>query len=81
MRATKTRVVDELYERQSRMLDIKDRLPLVRQIEKRVLGRTSLSVSGSMVAAHRAAQQRLKGWKIGPSHYVNQDLRDVWLAQ
>ena len=24
---------------------------------------------------------RLKGWKIGPSHYVNQDLRDVWLAQ
>ena len=30
--------IDELYERQSRMLDIKDRLPLLRQIEKRVFG-------------------------------------------
>ena len=27
------------------------------------------------------SRSRLKGWKIGPSHYVNQDLRDVWLAQ
>jgi peptide/nickel transport system substrate-binding protein len=21
----------------------------------------------------------VKGWKIGPSHYVNQDLSTVWL--
>ena len=34
---------------------------LLRQIEKRVLGRTSLSVSGSMVAAHRAAQRTAQG--------------------
>jgi peptide/nickel transport system substrate-binding protein len=24
---------------------------------------------------------KLKGWKITPSHYVNQDLRDVWLTE
>ena len=23
----------------------------------------------------------VKGWKIGPSHYVNQDLANVWLDQ
>jgi peptide/nickel transport system substrate-binding protein len=22
-----------------------------------------------------------KGWKILPSHFLNQDLRDVWLAE
>ena len=24
---------------------------------------------------------KMKGWKIGPSHYLNQDLSNVWLAQ
>ena len=23
----------------------------------------------------------VKGWKIGPSHYINQDLADIWLDQ
>jgi len=23
----------------------------------------------------------VKGWKIGPSHYLNQDLANVWLDQ
>ena len=25
--------------------------------------------------------QKLKGWHITPSHYVGQDLADVWLQQ
>src|SRR5580704_1783955 len=25
------------------------------------------------------ARSYMKGWKIGPSHYVNQDLADIWL--
>jgi peptide/nickel transport system substrate-binding protein len=24
-------------------------------------------------------QSYVKGWKIGPSHYINQDLADIWL--
>jgi len=24
---------------------------------------------------------KLKGWKITPSHYINQDLVNVWLAE
>jgi peptide/nickel transport system substrate-binding protein len=25
--------------------------------------------------------KQLKGWDITPSHYLNQDLADVWLAE
>ena len=25
------------------------------------------------------ARSYMKGWKIGPSHYINQDLADIWL--
>jgi peptide/nickel transport system substrate-binding protein len=73
--------LDELYERQSRMLDLKDRLPILRQMEKRVLAEQAYQFPllwWQRIVPHSS---RLKGWKIGPSHYVNQDLRDVWLAQ
>ena len=49
--------MDELFERQSRMLDLKDRLPVRRQIEKRVIGDQDLSISRAVVAAHSTAQQ------------------------
>jgi peptide/nickel transport system substrate-binding protein len=26
-----------------------------------------------------AYQSYVKGWKIGPSHYINQDLATIWL--
>ena len=68
-------------DRQSRMLDIKDRLPLLRRIEKRALVDQAYQFPvlwWQRIVPHSG---RLKGWKIGPSHYVNQDLRDVWLAQ
>jgi len=74
-------MIDEYYDRQSRMLDIKDRLPLLRQIEKRVFVEQNYQFPilwWQRIVPH---SHRLKGWKIGPSHYVNQDLRDVWLAQ
>ena len=73
--------LDDLYERQSRMLDLKDRLPLLRQMEKRIIAEQAYQFPllwWQRIVPHSA---RLKGWKIGPSHYVNQDLRDVWLAQ
>jgi peptide/nickel transport system substrate-binding protein len=25
--------------------------------------------------------KQLKGWHMSPSHYINQDLQDVWLDQ
>ncbi|HEU4637252.1 MAG TPA: ABC transporter substrate-binding protein, partial [Candidatus Binatia bacterium] len=71
---------DELYERQSRMLDLKDRLPLLRQMERRAIAEQAYQFPllwWQRIVPHSS---RLKGWKIGPSQYVNQDLRDVWLA-
>jgi peptide/nickel transport system substrate-binding protein len=73
--------IDELYDRQSRMLDLKDRLPLLRQIEKRAIGDQAYQFPVLWWQRIVPHHERLKGWKIGPSHYVNQDLRDVWLGQ
>ena len=77
----KDSVLDELYERQSRETDPKARLKLLRQFEKRVLDDKAYQFDllwWQRIVPHSS---RLKGWKITPSHYVNQDLRDVWLAE
>jgi peptide/nickel transport system substrate-binding protein len=73
-------MLDELYERQSRMLEVKDRLPLLRQMEKRAIAEQAYQFPFLWWQRIVPHSSRLKGWKIGPSHYVNQDLRDVWLA-
>ena len=73
-------VLDDLYEKQSRAADPKERLRLVRQFEKRVLDEQAYQFQvlwWQRIIPHHA---RVKGWKITPSHYLNQDLRDVWLA-
>jgi len=73
-------VVDDLYEKQGRATDPKERLKLIRQIEKRVLDEQAYQFHvlwWYRIIPHHA---RVKGWTITPSHYLNQDLRDVWLA-
>lgn len=75
------RVLDELYEKQSQETDPKKRLALLRQFEKRVLDEKAYQFHilwWQRVVPHWA---KVKGWKITPSHYLNQDLRDVWLAE
>jgi len=74
-------VLDDLYEKQSRATDPKDRLKLLRQFEKHVLDEKAYQFDllwWQRIVPHSA---KLQGWKITPSHYVNQDLRDVWLAE
>ena len=74
-------VLDDLYERQSRATDKAERLKLLRQLEKRVLDEKVYQFDllwWQRIVPHWA---KMKGWKITPSHYVNQDLRDVWLSE
>jgi peptide/nickel transport system substrate-binding protein len=74
-------VLDDLYERQSRTTDLKERIKILRQFEKRVLDEKAYQFHvlwWQRIVPHSA---KLKGWKITSSHYVNQDLRDVWLAE
>ena len=71
--------LDELYDRQSRMTVLADRLKILRQFEKRVLDDQAYQFHilwWQRIVPH---WDKVKGWKITPSHYVNQDLRDVWL--
>jgi peptide/nickel transport system substrate-binding protein len=72
------RTLDELYEKQKRTTDEKERLQFIRSFERRLIEE---SHSVPVVWWHRivAHSPALKGWKILPSHYLNQDLASVWL--
>ena len=72
---------DAIYNKLLRSADPKEQRALIRQYEKRV-------IDDAMVAAitlwwykinpHRSY---VKGWKIAPSHYLNQHLDNVWLEK
>jgi peptide/nickel transport system substrate-binding protein len=74
-------VLDELYEKQSRATDSKERAKLLRQFEKRALDEKAYQFPVLWWQRIVPHSSKLKGWKITPSHYVNQDLRDVWLSE
>ena len=74
------RILDTLYERQSRTRDPQERLQLVRQFERRVLDEKAYQFHilwWYRIIPHWA---RLKGWKISPAHHLDPDLEDIWLA-
>jgi peptide/nickel transport system substrate-binding protein len=74
------RVLDELFDRQSGELDRKKRYAILREFEKRALEQayTIPTIWWHRIIVHH---RQMKGWHITPSHYVGQDLADVWLDQ
>ena len=74
------RVLDDLYDKQSGELDRKKRYGILREFEKRALDQ---AYTIPTIWWHRIIVQHkvVKGWHITPSHYVGQDLADVWLDQ
>jgi peptide/nickel transport system substrate-binding protein len=51
----------------------------MRDFEKRVLdteAHSFITLWWNRIIPHRSY---VKGWKISPSHYINQDLANVWL--
>ena len=74
------RVLDDLYDKQSGELDRKKRYAILREFEKRALDQayTIPTIWWHRIIVHH---KQMKGWNITPSHYVNQDLADVWLDQ
>jgi peptide/nickel transport system substrate-binding protein len=74
------RVLDQLYTQQSRTRDPQKRMQIVRQFEKRALDEKAYQVYvfwWHRIIPHWA---KLKGYKIGPSHYL-EELQDVWLSE
>jgi peptide/nickel transport system substrate-binding protein len=72
------RVLDDLFDKQSGELDKKKRYALLREFEKRALEQ---AYTVPVIWWHRIIVHHkvMKGWHMTPSHYVGQDLSDVWL--
>jgi peptide/nickel transport system substrate-binding protein len=77
----KDKVIDELYQKQARAIDVEDRKKLVRQLEKRLLDEEAhviWTLQWHRIIPHSA---KVKGWTITPSHYLNNQLDTVWLTE
>jgi peptide/nickel transport system substrate-binding protein len=72
------RQLDELFDRQSGELDKAKRAALVRQFESRLMQESYVvpTIWWHRIIVHH---KQLQGWNMTPSHYVGQDLTDVWL--
>jgi len=74
-------VLDALYDKQSRATNPEERKRLIRQFEKRLLDEEAhylMTLQWHRIIPHSA---KVKGWTITPSHYLNNTLDTVWLAE
>ncbi len=74
-------VLDDLYQKQSRAADPEEREKYIREFEKRLLDEEAhylMTLQWHRIIPYNA---KVKGWKITPSHYLNQQLDTVWLAE
>jgi peptide/nickel transport system substrate-binding protein len=74
-------VLDDLYDKQTRETDPEKRKQLVWQFERRVLDEQAYIVPALWWQRLIPHSAKFKGWKISPSHYLNQDLSNVWLSE
>jgi peptide/nickel transport system substrate-binding protein len=69
----------DIYEKMLRETDFKKQRALMRQYETRIVDTEAREFP--MLWWNRMVPERsyVHGWKIGPSHFINQDLSNVWL--
>jgi peptide/nickel transport system substrate-binding protein len=75
------RVLDGLYDKQSQAGDPEERKKLIREFEKRLLDEEAhyiMTLQWHRIVPHSS---KVKGWQITPSHYLNNQLDTVWLAE
>jgi peptide/nickel transport system substrate-binding protein len=70
-----------IYDKMLRETDFTKQRALMRQFETRIVDTEAHEFP--MLWWNRMIPERsyVHGWKIGPSHYINQDLSDIWLDQ
>jgi peptide/nickel transport system substrate-binding protein len=74
------RTLDQLFDQQSRMMDAAQRRVVLRQFESRMFEQAYYAPTfwfQRIVVTSSA----LKGFHITPSHLLNQDLAELWLAE
>ena len=72
-------VLDDMHDRLMRSADPAEQAEIMRAYEKRVLNdevRYGMTLWWNKINPHRSY---VKGWKIAPSHYLNQHLDQVWI--
>jgi len=74
-------VLDDLYLRQSRTVDPEQRRRYIRTFERRLLDEEAHYIH--TLQWHRIVthSSRVRDWTITPSHYLNNQLDTVWLAE
>jgi peptide/nickel transport system substrate-binding protein len=75
------RVLDELYQKQARAVDPEERKKYLRAFEKRLLDEevhVIYTLQWHRIIPHSS---KVRGWTITPSHYLNNQLDTVWLAE
>jgi peptide/nickel transport system substrate-binding protein len=70
--------IDDLYEKQRRTLDPVERTKIVRQLDSYVMT-TAYSVPFLWSQRIVVMPKTVVGWHMTPTHYLSQDLVDVWL--
>ncbi len=73
------REMDKMFDAMNRAADPAEQRTIMRKFEKRALDEQAnafITLWWYRIIPHRSY---VKGWKISPSHYLNQDLSVVWL--
>ena len=72
--------LDDFYEKQRQAIDPAARKAIVNEMETYAL---TTAYNVPLIWYHRiiVAHKKIKGWHFTPSHYVQQDLVEVWLDQ
>jgi len=78
--SSKDRFMDALFIGQAITVDQRERLKIVREFERHAL---TEAYAVPLLWWNRivAVSAKVKGWNITPSHFLGQDLGDVWLDQ
>ena len=79
-RALYDKVLDDLYEKQSRTTDAGERRRLIREFEKRLLDDETHYIPTLQYHRIIPHSAKVRGWTITPSQCINQQLDTVWLA-
>jgi peptide/nickel transport system substrate-binding protein len=74
------RFLDALYIGQAISTDLRERMKIVRDFERHALTEAS---TVPLLWWNRivVSSAKFKGWNMSPSHYIGQDLADVWIEQ
>jgi peptide/nickel transport system substrate-binding protein len=72
--------IDDMYVQQRRTADVAERTKIVRDMERYALEK-AYSVPLLWWQRIIVNHKKIKGWNMTPSHYLDQDLVDVWLDQ